>query len=485
MDEISEFDGSIVSSSQHLIEEWNTDRRMPPLLGIIMSVYPADQKNNFTAQQSSDLRGIRHECTVLATDYLGKQPDILIPHVTIPPMRHSGVDNFEEDLPRGCSNTVDESTYNTGLSKVDYAKLDGEWCMVGFVGGAFECPFIMGWWHHPSNRYDLATSASGYKGKALKQVDVDKNKFRFIRRINGTFFLVNQHGSVYLDTTESNSTVSIANSKVKRELIAKGGHVQVDVESSAQLEINFNEKEHKNPRLGAGSTSSKQVTDEALPHPDQPVSGSPKKRSTVRTFRRSKEWETLEKTSNYNLFCENTESETNGKKGEAAILAEDTVSITVSKSGGKGTMINIVKGKIQVWSDDGTQVNVLNDEVQIATKSGGLIDVKGSSVIIAGKVDVSGPMAVGGEAGQPTLLGTSYSTLMKTYYMAEAQFATGLATAFTELATLFAAIAILPPAAKLAAQFTQLATASTDFADAATAANAGMPKMMTLNFTSS
>lgn len=195
---VMEADGTVISSSQHVIEAWQEGTRMPPLLGVILEVYPADQKKNFSAQQSSDLRGTRHECTVLATDYLGKQPDILIPHVIIPPMRHSGIDNFEEDLPRGCSKLVDGSSYDSDFSGVDYSKLDGEWCMVGFVGGAFECPFIMGWWYHPSNPYDMASGGVGYDKKALNQFDIKTGKSRFVRRINGTYFLVNKQGSVYL-----------------------------------------------------------------------------------------------------------------------------------------------------------------------------------------------------------------------------------------------------------------------------------------------
>jgi len=457
MDDVKELDGSVVASSQHIIDDWITDRRMMPLLGIILDVHTADHKNNFSAQQTADLRGVRHECTILATDYLGKQPDILIPHVIITPARHSGIDNFDEDLPRGCSKMVDGSVYDTGLKNIDYAKLDGEWCMVGFVGGAFECPFILCWWPHPANRYDLATSGSGYKGKALVQYDPKKDRSRFLRRINGTYFAINKLGSVYLDTTESNSQVTIKDAKVKRELVSKGGHLQLDIEKSAQLEINFNEKEHKGPRLGAGSTKSAPVTDVDLPHPDQPVTGSPKARSTKRGYRRQKQWETFEKTSRYDLFCENTEAEGDsdkGKKGEALLKAEDTISITVAKGTDTGTMINIAKGKIQLWSDDGTQINVLNDEVQLVTKGGGSVVVKGQVVTVNGLVNVTGPLSVGG-VGVPTILGTPFLADLGADYLAKE-----LACATTTLAQWKAlAVASTGPLVPLKVAFEAMATA--------------------------
>jgi len=481
---IFEADGSVAASAQHRPAEFEKMHNMPNMIGIILRVYPADDRLNFTAKQSSDQRGIRHECTVLATDRLGRQPDVPIHHVVIPPQRHSGVDNFEEDLPRGCSKLVDGTSFNDSLAYVDYAKLDGEWAIINFIGGNFDLPYIAGWWHHPSNPFDLTTSASGYKGKALGQYDNKKDRSRYIRRVNGTCFLVNKYGSVYLDTTESNSQTTVKEGKLTRSLVDKGGHVQLDVEKGAQLEINFNEKEHKGPRLGAGSTKASPVTDEDLLHPDQPIAGSPQARPTVRSYRRQKQWETLEKTSSYNLFCENTEAST-GKKGEALLKAEDTVSIVVNKGSDKGTMINIAKGKIQVWSDDGTQVNVLNDEVQIVTKSGGMIDVKGKAVTVSGKVDISGPLAVGG-LGEPVVLGNKMMQLLTTYFTAEntAIGPAGMGKYFTALASAFNTISIaLPPFAPIAASFTDLAAACNKLAAADTAAIGQLPTTLALNTT--
>jgi len=457
-------DGTVLSSSQHQFRSLEADQGMHPLVGIILSVVPADAVDNYTALQSDDFRGIRHECTVLATDHIGQQPDILIKHVTVPPGRHSGVDNYEEDLPRGCSELVDGSTLSSDFSKVNYAKLDGEWCLIGFIGGRIELPFIMGWWPHPSNPFDLATSGHGYKEKALVQTDIKKNRSRFIRRVNGTIFAINKTGDVYLDTTEANSQVSIKDGKLTRKLVDKGGHVQVDVGKTCQLEINFNEKEHQNPRLGAGSTKSTPVTDVDLPHPDQPVTGSPKTRATKRTYRRSKEWETLEKTSSFNLFCENTESD-GGKKGECAVKAEDTISIVVSKGTAKGTMINIAEGKLQIWSNDGSQINVLSDEIQIVTKSGGVIDLKGSTMTVSGKVNITGPLAIGG-VGVPPVLGPPFLTDLGTDYLAKE-----LACASTTYAQWQAldAATKAPPLTPLNPPFAALATAWQKYVEAITA----------------
>lgn len=441
-------DGNVVSSSQTEAEEWLKGQSMPILLGIVLSVRVSDDERNYSAQNKEDNRGNRHECVVLATDYLGKQPDLLIPNVIIPPSRHSGIDNFEEDLPRGCSSTVDGSEYNDNFTNIDYSLLDGEWCLVGFVGGNIESPFIIGWWPHPSNVFDPATSGQGNDGSSLAQFEEKKNKSRFVRRINGSTILVNREGSLYLDTSEANSTVKVTNGKLTRTLVDKGGHIQVDISQKAQFELNWNEKEHRNPRLGAGSTSASPQTDVDLPHNDQPVSGQPKPRETTRTFIRGKEYELLFKTSNLSVFCEDGDQD-----GELVVQAQTGVTIAQQPSGGTAATISIRDGQIQVVGSDGSQVNVLPDEIQIVTASGGLLDLNAQNLTVAAQVDVSGPLAVGGATGQPVVNGT-------TKLAAEALWVNPLAEYFKNVAPVWTAIAAIPggqAAAPMAAAATSLA----------------------------
>lgn len=309
-------DGSVLSSSQQMAEEFLTNDTVMPMYGIILDVYPSDSEKNYSAQGTFDLRGHRHECTVLAAENFALQPDVLLDNVVIPPQRPSGIDNFDEDLPRGCSQMIDESEYKDNFEKIDYGKLDGEWCIINFVGGSIDHPYIAAWWPHPSNRFDPATSGSGNEGGALKQVDIKKNRSRFLRRVNGSYVLVSKAGDVYLDTSEANSSVTVKDGKIDRKLIDKGGNVQVDLAKKAQLELNFNDKEHKNPRIGAGSTSQltvngetvesdAPVTEPDLPHSDNGnVQGDPKVRETSRTFLRAREYELLVKSSKILVFAD-------------------------------------------------------------------------------------------------------------------------------------------------------------------------------------
>ena len=400
-------DGTVVSSSQLESKAWLADRSTAVMVGVILSVHPSDSEQNYTALNHMDYRGYRHECTVLAADYLGKQPDVLITNVIIPPGRHTGLDNFDEDLPRGCSATVDGSVYKDDLANVDYNKLDGEWCLVGFIGGNIENPFVIGWWSHPANVFDPATSGNGNEKKALKQFDPSKNKSRFVRRINGTQIVVNKEGSVYLDTSEANSSVQIKSGKLVRTLVDKGGHLQVDLCKKAQFELNWNEKEHKNPRLGAGSTSSSPQTDPDLLHADQPVSGKPKARETSRTFIRGKEYELLVKTSNFNVWCATEGSE----KGELLILADESVTLTQRSGSDAAALVQLEGGGITAQAKDGSVVSVKDDQIVMATKSGGQISIIGDKMMIIGPGGsamsvpvVFGTGVFGAMMGEPYLL---------------------------------------------------------------------------------
>jgi len=417
-------DGTVVPSAQLTAEEWEKAKKTPIFYGVILTVKPSDNQSNYTAQNSAAFRGYRHECTVLASDYVGKDPDILIPNVIIPPGRHSGIDNFEEDLPRGCSSMIDESKFRDDLVGIDYSKLDGEWCMVAFIGGRLENPFIIGWWPHPSNIFDLATSGEGDKGKSLTQFDPKKNKSRFIRRINGTTVVVNKEGSVYLDTSESNSSVKIKDGKHTRTLVDKGGHLQIDLSKTAQFELNWNEKEHKNPRLGAGSTSSSPITDADLPHPDQPVSGKPKERETSRTFIRGKEYELLVKTSNFNIWCA-TEGD---EKGELLVLVDDSATLSQRTGDDPTAFVQVKGGGVTLQAKDGSIVTIKDDQIALASKSGAQVSLIGGQVSITapGGISASAPMTVGPLAVDGVMLGTSYVASQKTLFATWDAFLNGL-----------------------------------------------------------
>jgi hypothetical protein len=424
-------DGTVISSSQQEYEAHVVDQYMPLMHGIIINVQPADARDNFSSLQKEDRRGHRHECTVLASDTLGKQPDTLLKHVVIPPERPSGLDNFEEDLPRGCSKTIDNSRYDDEFVG-NFNKLDGEWCVVGFVGGKLQDPFILRWWPHPANVYAPASRGFGHPvgedeipGEALVQADTDRNRSRAMRRVNGAIFLVNKEGSFYLDTTESNSMTEVEGGKLKRSKVDKGGHIQIDICKDAQMEFNWNEKETSDsgkPRIGANSDSNTQQHDLDLPHERQPVKGSPSARNTNRTYFRAKEFEALLKTSDLNIYCENT----NGNDGQFLLLANDVVTISqAEKTNGSvetSAYVQIADGKITVQGKSGDLVSVTDDQIVLVTASGAQVSLVGDKVLVSGTtVSIPAPTAIGQGVGDPTnsptdaaVLGTSFLTALTT-----------------------------------------------------------------------
>jgi hypothetical protein len=420
--EIYESDGNIVSSSQIYFSSERRDRGIfSPMEGIIVEVKPSDDPDNLTSTVAVDKRGWRHECTVLIVDNNG-EPNLLLDNVVIPPSTHSGTDNYEEDLPRGVVGHIDKEQISEEWKQLDISRLDGEHCLVGFVGGSLDKPFIQNWWPHPANKFDPATSGQA----CLEQADPKKNKFRSMRRLNGVLWVINRDGDLYFSTNEASSKVEIGNEgKVyERKLKDKGGSVQIDIKKNKQLEVNWNK-----PVVGlsAGSNSQSQTRDPDLPHPDQAkavAAYTPPKRETDRTFFRHKEFEMFEKTSQFNVYCENTESK-GGKKGEYTVLADDGVNIFVKNSSGTVTTISITNDGIQFVGNDGTQFAIDADEIKMATKSGGFLSMAAKAAAMDSKLDLSGPLAVGGVVeSEPVVKGTTLSNLMGDYLDAEVSLAT-------------------------------------------------------------
>lgn len=390
-------DGTVIPSSQRSYADHdNTHRRIHPMVGIILAVHPSDADENWTADNHPLLRGSRHECTVWAADDLDV-PSRLIHNVVIPPQRPSGVDNFEEDLPRGCSKLVDGTTYKTDFSDVDPAKLDGEWCIVNFIGGKLEYPYVANWWPHPYNNIDPATSGNTPPDQSLAnltQADLKKNRSRTIRTKNGTVITINRDGSVYLDTQEAGRTVKLDDTKRTVSNVDKGGHVQVDVKKKAQLEFNWNDKATKGPRHGAGGSANSPVHDPDLPHDDQPFKETkPSKRETKRTWMRFEEYKAVVKSSDVQITAKTEGSE----DGQMTLFGTKTVALMQQESGAQAARVQIEDGSITIQGKDGTVITVSQDQIALVTKSGGQISVIGDKMMLTGPggVGMSVPVVCG------------------------------------------------------------------------------------------
>lgn len=472
--------GNMIPSSQQREEAVDKYSHVyVPMEGIILGINPSDDPDNLTAGIDSEKsRGYRHECSVLIVDADG-EPNLLLENVVIPPVQHSGIDDYDEDLPRKVLTHLDKQQLSENWKHLDISRLDGEHCVISFVGGNVDKPFISNWWPHPANKYDPATS--GQSG--LPQVDIAKSRSRAMRRTNGVLHLITKDGDIYLDTTEASSQVEITPT-YKRQLLDKGGNIQVNVKSSKQLEINWNTSVEG---LKAGSNSQNQSREVDLPHIDHAkalAASTPAKRETTKTFVRVNQNEVFQKTNVWTVNC----STVGDKKGQALVLADESIDLYVRKNDDPVNVIHLENNNIQLIASSGTQIDIFEDEISILTKSGGLIYLNGNKIAVSGKVDVSGPMAVGGLTGQPTLLGTTFSTLLSTYLVAENAFAgmSGLAKYFTAIAAVFNGLSgVLAPLVPLAAEFTNLANTCNTFANESLKLNINMPTTMSKNLTTS
>lgn len=209
------------------------------MLGVVLEVYPSDDEDgNSTSRQTLERRGHTHECTVLVLQD-GSSTYMHLPNVVITPDAPSGIDDYSERLPRGSTGLTTGGEMNSSMHQINPYDLDGDWCVVGFIGGQIDRPFIVRWWPHARNILDPATSGRGNPdssgaGRALDQ------QGRYFRRINGVETVITSTGDIYISTTFAGGQVQLGQDPVKgrfsRSEVDEGGDVRIYMKPSRSLE---------------------------------------------------------------------------------------------------------------------------------------------------------------------------------------------------------------------------------------------------------
>lgn len=205
------------------------------MLGVVLDVLPVDHPDNTSSQQSADRKGHTHQAAVLVLRD-GTSAYLVLDNVTIPPYRPSGLNDFVENLPRGCSGVTSGQTYSPMLHRIDPHDLDGDWCVVGFIGGQMSAPFIVSWWPHARNTFDPATSGE------YRYLDQDG---RYFSRVNGVETIVTTKGNVIVSTRFANSKVVLGSDagstegRFPRSEVASGGSIRLEVKPSQEFEMTW------------------------------------------------------------------------------------------------------------------------------------------------------------------------------------------------------------------------------------------------------
>lgn len=215
------------------------------MVGVVLDVTYSDNEYSYDSITQADRRGSFHEAKVLVVNSNMNQT-LLLEHVRITPDCLSGLDDYCEHLPRPSRNRVTGEPLENNLTDVDPNSLDGDWCVVGFINGSLDHPFILRWWPHPANRYDPATSGAGNPNSQGNAQALDQSE-RFFRRVNGVEQVITKTGDVCISTYLAGSTLKFGDEPATRgryprtENADVGGSVLLEVKPSQTLEISFEE----------------------------------------------------------------------------------------------------------------------------------------------------------------------------------------------------------------------------------------------------
>lgn len=221
-------------------------RMNSPMLGIVLEVYPADHEKNRASVNTVDRRGSMHMCSVLIVDS-NSPSQIVLPNVVLTPDAPTGLDNFYETLPRGCSNLTDGQTFEPSMANLDTTTLDGDWCVVGFIGGNIDKPFVMRWWCHIKNTLDPQTTNNGNPDASGTPQSLDQTN-RHFSRVNGVETVINKDGDIYISTALAGSTLQFSQNQTptkgrwtRQTPTDYGGGILVNVKNSQTLELVWDE----------------------------------------------------------------------------------------------------------------------------------------------------------------------------------------------------------------------------------------------------
>lgn len=236
-----------------------------PVLGIILAVYPADDPNNPSALGQSDQRGFCAMAKVLVIQS-GSSSMQILDNVVITPDRPMGMDNYVESLPTPTTALIDGTPFNEQLFEVDPMMLNGDRCIVSWLTGAADMPFVLRWWPHQRNTTDPQTSGRGNPGNNGEGTTLNQ-RGRVYSRVNGVEQTVTPRGDILINTNLANSTVApqegVVEGRVARAQREGGGSIKAWIRPSQSFELDWNR-----PVPGYGANDS---IDPSLPQRNTPV----------------------------------------------------------------------------------------------------------------------------------------------------------------------------------------------------------------------
>ncbi|NJL53738.1 hypothetical protein HC928_00435 [bacterium] len=429
------------------------------VLGVILEVHPADSDSNRSAFQRDDRRGYLHTATVLIVQD-GRGSYFTLENVIITPDAACGLDDYYEHLPRPSTVQVNGQTFNSQLNRIDPYTLDGDWCVVSFLGGNLDQPFILRWWPHSRNPFDAGTSGSRNPNSQNSQQTLNQVR-RMLRRINGVEFIVSKTGNLYISTHLANSTLNFGETTTPEEgrwprtkSEDEGGSVKLWVKPSQSFEIDWNP-----PVDGIGVLDD---PEDDLPQTNPRVNSSSRQEKADTYVLMDKDRFDLEVPERINLISKQRillQSEENTTIDVSSTLDIDAQSVTIDTS---SDLEITVTGSTSIT---GTGPVSIEGTTTLDLTSTGSTNISSSGALTLGGATVS--------IGTGTSSGTPGSISVDPAGISLGNGALGGAVGGTQLVTLFAAFQTAVAAA--AALATVDAAAFNALSAAVAALTAGIP----------
>jgi len=438
------------------------------VLGIVLRTYPSDVSRNLMTHYFSDRHAFVAVCDVIVVN--DGQASVLwrLSNVMIPASHAGGLDNYEESLPRGSSKYINGEDFDISSHENDLNDLDGDWCVINFIGGNINVPYITNWWPHPRNTFDPQTFGEGHpnsqgEGQALEQFK--NGRGRYLRRINGVEQVINERGDIFLSTYYSNGDLTpnpdgdTERGRFSRSVdFSNGGGIRINVKTTQAMELNWNPQEDG---IGLGDTFDPSLA-QTNPPQTRPYYSGNREALFIRLQNKAAIFETpslfrVDSADQIRLASSGDTYQIIGGSRQTTVdgIMNTVVDSDITTTSTAGDIdVTATQGNISRTATAGGITDTAFDVITVISQEGDInitaelgnynVAVAEGNISLdatAGSISLTAGGAIGIEAGsgatvdlgsgvtQPLLKGTTYTGLETTLYTALGVFATAVAAA--------------------------------------------------------
>ncbi len=203
-----------------------------PVIGVIVGVRYADDPQNQSRLSLDAATGAMIEASVLVIDD-GTDGQWMIPRCAIARSAMSDYHNYAEDSIVSPRDLTSGEPFAFDAQSPSPVLIDGDFCLVQFIGGCVDKAVITARWPHPLNNRDPSTAGR-------EDIGTLDQRGRWVRRINGLTLVISRDGDTWIDANTCGRTLNPQTLALDVDRPAIGGLITLNGKPGKPFTLDFN-----------------------------------------------------------------------------------------------------------------------------------------------------------------------------------------------------------------------------------------------------